>query len=251
MLWLSPFWWIAMIPALEIFRRRWFPSLAGTLLLVSMISVGWSINRPWRPSWLYEQMEASGWIHYRTSPKPFDPPRNAVFNNVPEMVGTTMAWRSTDHDQLSLTVESAATENSRRSLLAIQLNGETLRATWDVDAFHQGRPMNEFFQIDEPKDALLARRIRELIQGLPSSRPFNSAGPTWIPSKSNPTKAWKVERAAARVLIDDPLFGKCWHRCDVMYCDQLPFGVLQWKTTIISETTGVTLSTITWMAENY
>jgi hypothetical protein len=251
MLWLSPFWWIAMVPALEASRRRWFHRLAGALLLVSMISVGWSIHRPWRPSWLYEQMEASGWIDYRTSPKPFDPPRTSVLNDVPETVGTTMSWRSTDHDRLTLTVETAAADQPDGAVLAIQLNDETLRATWDLDAFREGRPMSEYFQTDSPRDLLLARNIRRLLQGLPSARHFNSAGPTWIPSKSNPAKAWKVQRAAARVRIENPDFGKCWHRCDVMYCDQLPFGVLQWKTTMISETTGATLSTITWIAEDY
>jgi len=251
MLWLSPFWWIAMIPALEIFRRRWFRALAGTLLLISMISVGWSINRPWKPSWLYEQMEAYGWIHYRTSPKPFDPPRTSVLNGVPAIVGTAMTWQSTDHDRLSLTVADTGAVESGHAVLTIQLNDKTLKATWDIDAFREGRHMNEFFQVDETRDSMLVRRIRKLLQGLPSSRSFNSAGPSWIPSRSNPARAWKVDRAAARVLMDDPVFGKCWHRCDVLYCDQLPFGVLQWKTTITSEATGATLSTTTWIAENY
>ena len=249
MLWLSPFWWIAIIPTLETFRRGWFHGLAGTLLLVSMVSVGWSLNRPWRPSWLYEQMEAAGWIEYQTSPKSFDPPRTSVLNDVPETVGTTMSWRSTDHDRLTLTVETAAADQSGGAVLAIQLNDESLRATWDLEAFREGRPMTEYLQTDAPGDLLLARNIRRLLQGFPSPRQFNSAGLTWIPSKSNPTTAWKVQRAAARLLIDDPIFGKCWHRCDVMYCDQLPFGVLQWKTTIISETTGAILSVTTWMAE--
>jgi hypothetical protein len=78
---------------------------------------------------------------------------------------------------------------------------------------------------------------------------YNAAGTKWIPSISDPTRAWQVERGAARVLVDNPFWGKCWHRCDVMYCDQLPFGVLEWKTTVISETTGEVLSTETWVAE--
>ena len=89
----------------------------------------------------------------------------------------------------------------------------------------------------------------------PTPRPawsgFRPAGSMWVPSKSDPAKARKVERGAARVLSDDPVFGKCWYRCDVMYCDQLPFGVLQWKTTVTSDASGEVLSTETWIAENY
>ena len=80
-------------------------------------------------------------------------------------------------------------------------------------------------------------------------RPFNPAGPMWIPSSADATKAWKVERAAARIAVDDPVFGKCWNRCDVMYCDQLPFGVLRWKTQISLDSTGEVIKTTTWSAE--
>ena len=70
MLWLSPFWWIAMVPALERINRR-VVHLAGLLLLLlSIISVNWSLNRPWKPSWLFIQMQSAGWIDYRSPPKP-------------------------------------------------------------------------------------------------------------------------------------------------------------------------------------
>lgn len=67
MLWLTPFWWIGMIPLLEAagpHRRGW--KLAVLLLAVSIVSANWSQDRPWRPSWLYEAMENAGWINYRT-----------------------------------------------------------------------------------------------------------------------------------------------------------------------------------------
>lgn len=251
MLWLSPFWWIAMLPALETFHRRRFHVIAGMLLLISMVSVGWSINRPWRPSWLFEQMEAAGWIHYRTSPKPFDPPRYSVLNNIPETVGTTMTWESSDHDRLTLSVDSASADAGDHIVLGIELNGLKTSATLDRKKLLAGRPMAEYFQCDHATNVLALRKLPEILQGLPFPRHYNSAGPTWISSKADPTKAWKVERAAARVSADDPVFGRCWHRCDVLYCDQLPFGVLQWKMTITSDATGETLSTTTWIAEEH
>ena len=65
MLWLTPFWWFAMIPALEVIadRKRWFVC-ALLLLALSVFTAGWSQDRPWKPSWLFETLQQSGWIHY-------------------------------------------------------------------------------------------------------------------------------------------------------------------------------------------
>jgi len=196
-------------------------------------------------------MQTAGWINYRTPIKPFDPPRLSVLGSLPETEGTTMTWNSSNGDRLTLTVEFVAKDQRPRALLAIQFNHEQVNAILDPEKLRTGRPLSECFQMTEIGNSTLLRRLPELLQALPSSRVFNSAGPTWVPSKSDPTKAWKVERAAARVLVDDPEFGKCWHRCDVMYCDQIPFGVLQWKTTVTSDATGEVLSTKTWLAEQH
>jgi len=251
MLWLSPFWWLALVPVIERLKTRSTTVIAGLLLLVSITSVSWSLQRPWKSSWLYEQMQTAGWINYRTPIKPFDPPRLSVLGSLPETEGTTMTWNSSNGDRLTLTVEFVAKDQRPRALLAIQFNHEQVNAILDPEKLRTGRPLSECFQMTEIGNSTLLRRLPELLQALPSSRVFNSAGPTWVPSKSDPTKAWKVERAAARVLVDDPEFGKCWHRCDVMYCDQIPFGVLQWKTTVTSDATGEVLSTKTWLAEQH
>jgi hypothetical protein len=52
-------------------------------------------------------------------------------------------------------------------------------------------------------------------------------------------------------VVEDPLRGNFWHRCDVQYCDQLPFGVLQWKTSVTTEATNELLDTETWTAEQH
>lgn len=70
MIWLTPFWWFGMLPALEWIRGgRRMSALALVLLAVSITSANWSQDRPWRPSWLYEAMENAGWINYRTPRK--------------------------------------------------------------------------------------------------------------------------------------------------------------------------------------
>lgn len=65
MLWLTPLWWLAMVPVLEEIRKRpfWLRT-AIVLLAISSVSALWSADTPWRPSWLFEAMHQSGWIHY-------------------------------------------------------------------------------------------------------------------------------------------------------------------------------------------
>jgi hypothetical protein len=255
MMWLSPFWWIAMVPALERIQRRGIHFACGLLLAASIVSVNWSINRPWRPSWLFEQMEAAGWINYRTPIKPFDPARFSVQGELPSVPKTSMSWTSSRGTRLQLEILSS---NGDTLQLQVQLTPtgdatQTFVLTASRSRFLKGQrwlsvPADQS-QGQASAQALV--EIERLLQGLPAIRAFNAAGPTWIPSRKDSTKAWKVERAAIRVVIDDPAMGKVWHRCDVQYCDQLPFGVLQWKTSVIAEATNELLHTETWTADQH
>jgi hypothetical protein len=132
--------------------------------------------------------------------------------------------------------------------------GKKHTATYLLDRrkFDAGRPVEEFLkpasqnEVNDDGDPV---NLAAILRGLPESRYFNAAGPAYVPAKSGATKAWKVERGAARVFVEDPILGPCWHRCDIQYCDQLPFGVLQWKTAINSDITGEVLDTQTWVAD--
>lgn len=255
MMWLSPFWWIAMVPALERIQRRSQHVLCGLLLAVSIVSVNWSINRPWRPSWLYERMEAAGWIRYRTPVKPFEPSRFSVLGELPSVAGTSMSWTSSRGTRLRLKVLN---EDSETLQLQIQLTPADEGTQSFVFAASRSRFLNGQRwlsalndQSEGPTSSSHLVEIERLLQGLPAIRAFNAAGPTWIPSRKDSTKAWKVERAAIRVIVDDVALGKVWHRCDVHYCDQLPFGVLQWKTSISAEGSNELLDTETWIADQH
>ena len=277
MLWLSPFWWLAIVPVAERLTTRTTQVIAGLLLLVSITSVSWSLHRPWRPSWLYEQMTAAGWIHYRTSTRPFDPPRTSVFDTWPDKVGVAMVWRSGDNERLIVTTAEGP---SAAGMRGVKRNPSNLVMTIELEVGGQRTVLQNYS--GALKDSAIGQSDHQLQQSFISAKlseifgvevlvrkdragismdwlpapenswsGYNAAGTTWVPSAADPTKAWKVERGAARVLVDDPQFGKCWHRCDVMYCDQIPFGVLQWKTTVTWDADGEVLSTKTWRAEQH
>ena len=271
MLWLSPFWWIAMVPALERCTRRGMQAVAALLLMMSITSVGWSMHRPWRPSWLYEQMEAAGVINYKTPIPPFESKRLSVFATWPDEAGTSAVWKNTAGERLIVTAFDPSKAEGLSYVRGIgpppKDNPRDLVRRFELESSGKKEPLDLFSSGAERLvrilgvEALLDREYgRAADQSFkagkaPTPRPawsgFRPAGSMWVPSKSDPAKARKVERGAARVLSDDPVFGKCWYRCDVMYCDQLPFGVLQWKTTVTSDASGEVLSTETWIAENY
>ncbi|MEO1994383.1 MAG: hypothetical protein ABGZ17_03825, partial [Planctomycetaceae bacterium] len=83
MLWLVPFWLLAMIPVLDDLRGIGFRSLALACLAVSTFSMTSSLHNPWRHPWLFQLMSHWNWIHYDATPPSFAPPRSTWFDRLP------------------------------------------------------------------------------------------------------------------------------------------------------------------------
>jgi hypothetical protein len=65
LIWLTPFWLVSMLPAVDwLARRRWGRGLAMICLAVSVFSASFSSWTPWRHPWLYRLLEYGGWINY-------------------------------------------------------------------------------------------------------------------------------------------------------------------------------------------
>jgi hypothetical protein len=63
--WLTPFWLLAMLPAVDrLASGRWGRALALGMLAVSVFSVSFPAWNPWRHPWLYQWLDAQGWIPY-------------------------------------------------------------------------------------------------------------------------------------------------------------------------------------------
>lgn len=255
MLWLTPFWWIAMVPVLESTGTRMLTT-AAILLAVSAGTVSWSLNRPWKPSWLYEQMEANGWINYRTPRPPFDPPRFSVLPEIPEP-GISETFIGSRGDRVTLTATKSAEQGTPvvTATLAVINSRQLLPADFAPDGLlliSPGLPpasqQTSGLMTDQKRTEYLLQRIFGSIR---SGRPFTSGGSTWIPSVADPQNAWNVQRGAIRVAVNDPSLGNCIERVDVLFCEKRPFGVLQWKVTLTDAETGETLHTETWLSEDH
>jgi len=270
MLWLTPLWWYGMIPVLEKLTNSSLGKLlVGLLLLGSMYSPLASIHEPWRPNWLYDQMEQRGWIDYRTKIPPFDPSRFAVIHGRPHQaqVSNTFVGAETAAGQ-SLTIET---------LPWIRVEGTPV-CPWQVTvsnasgiselillphpvALPSERDPSVSLKLLSPEDVRVDADVTwndlppppdwivQRLRGLPSSRKYQSASPRYLqytPAGANEKTAVKCDRGASRVAFEHPDHGKCWQRCDVFYCDEVPFGVARWIITVTKDGSGEVLWRETW-----
>ena len=166
-----------------------------------------------------------------------------------------MQWKSSDGELLTIKVsDQQPTEgvlrynvtfgDSAAELFGFELDLPSWTARGEVADHRPGsNAITHFEKLASGFPDAVGSREEQVIR-----RVFNPAGPLWVPSASDPGRAWKTERGAARVVAEDPVFGECSYRCDVLYCDQLPFGVLQWKLQTSLNSTGEIIKTKTWIA---
>ena len=280
MLWLIPFWWYGMIPAVErLCRARGGMILCVALLIPSIYSPFYSLTTPWQPSWVYRQMQQAGWIDYRTKVPPFVPPRYSVLGKLPTTVDSMSAWKNGNRkislqvlfrvelsDQPALIllltdkrnvsgaghVGDGTADTGRQYNLVILPNQKA--AGNDISAWLKEwrTPLPTVVDVFRSSSAeslsAPAAEIVQLLRGLPSPRPYNAETPRYFRYTRPSGEKWAIgcERGASRVAFEDPIRGRCWHRCDVMYCDELPFGVVQWRITVVEDLTNTVVRTETW-----
>jgi hypothetical protein len=65
LLWLTPLWLLCMLPVADwLAVRRWGRGLALLLLALSVLSASYQLWNPWRHPWIYNLMDARGWLPY-------------------------------------------------------------------------------------------------------------------------------------------------------------------------------------------
>jgi hypothetical protein len=65
LIWLTPLWLVALLPAADwLGRRRWGRVVGYVLLAASVLSVSYPQYNPWRHPWVYNFLEAHGLVKY-------------------------------------------------------------------------------------------------------------------------------------------------------------------------------------------
>jgi hypothetical protein len=65
LMWLTPLWLLTMVPVVDqLAACRWGRGLGYVLLAASVLAASYPAWNPWRQPWIYNFMEARGWINY-------------------------------------------------------------------------------------------------------------------------------------------------------------------------------------------
>lgn len=180
MLWLVPFWLLAMIPALDAARSVGFRSLALVCLAVSTFSMAAALPNPWRHPWLFRVMSDWQWIDYDAKPPRFEPPRSTWFDRLPPDDGIRrwVEWDGLDGQgrplRLRLTDLGSVTRAGRnlRRLEAQWQRGGRVEAskilTIDSAAFAAQKPVKQLVVWSDPAPPDAERQaVWSLLHGLP------------------------------------------------------------------------------------
>ena len=253
MIWLTPFWVLAMVPTLERFvTRRAGLALSLVLLGVSVYSSASAAKNPWGESWLFQQMEQAGWIDYSDPPPkfPFERDLHTWFATLPDENADT-AWIEFTSGGSSVSV--AGTRSDTLTLYSLgrpTLDGvlvQTLNVVWnegrpdektalvqlDVRAFESGRPIAEQIPESTVETSDFKRfDLLTLLRGIPVDRAFRP-GTTRHVKTTVRTNAFRCQHAATQDYLTNSATGQRFrYRCETWLTDELPFGVAQF---VVSE----------------
>ncbi|MBI1313933.1 hypothetical protein GC176_21780 [bacterium] len=264
MIWLTPFWILGLLPALERLTARKSGFVMSLLLLsVSSFSSFNAARNPWGPSWLFDQMQAAGWIDY-SDPRPTFPdspdfPQQlwTWFPHLPESDGEWIEFTSTgsagslsekNPDTLRLTSRRRKLVDGRETALVefVWNGGEpssTHRDAWratvriDVEKFYAGEVLTKQI-VEAGSDTLSRAAIIRLLRGIPVAREYRPGVIRYVRSKLR-HDAFRCQRSAAQVLAKAPETGRqIVYRTDLWLCPHVPFGTLQFELAETDHRTG-------------
>ena len=254
-LWLTPFWLLAIAETVDVFRhRRWLPAVIILLGIPSIYSAWGPWQSPWQQPWIYNAMQIQGWIDYSDPVQKFEHPLHTWFSKLPDSPEKDDDYWIEFSDGISKTMrlEDAGptkTDGKQARIILIQQydrKGRSIRKqrlTLDVDKFNSGKTPNEIL-LDWTDTSAKSTRNEQLafLHGLPGNRAFREGRPRYLfhPSRK---KAFKCQLAATR-LIEKKRGTET--RCDLWLCDELPFGVYRKQLSVTKLNERLLIGRQTW-----
>jgi hypothetical protein len=278
-LWLVPFWLLAMIPVFNRLRvtgstpdgepteLSWTRQLGERtvrgsvmlLLCVSIFSAWYPRNAPWTQPWLFRLMERAEWIDY-SDPRPqFDRKHFTWIGAIPDGTGETgtrprMRFESVDAEGRIEAIELAdvGPHPNREGVRVLSVSrtrpsdaSRERSFLIDVERFRSGASVEEFL-LDVPPFTV-SEEDRRFFQGVPEPTQYFSSRIRYVrtPLRKDAFRChvgytyFTQKREDGRVLR----FVR-----DVWYCEELPFGLLQWEDRVIDARTNTVLSRRFWKA---
>lgn len=256
MLWLIPFWILAMFSLFDaFFQKRWFRVLSTPLLLVSIFSAWFPQNAPWTQPWLYRVMQSAGWIHY-TDPTPKFARQHLTWiaqlphGELDPQYFIRLETVGADESISSIELRDAGPHGTGERLL--QVTRTTTRAgespqsdsvTYSIDQqqFESGAKVEDFLKSRTDGIEINAADLR-FFQGIPRPVQYVLTRIRY-PKTSLRTDALRTGEIFTNTRNADESL-RLWR--NVVISEELPFGVLSWEDRVIDSKNGGTISTQRW-----
>jgi hypothetical protein len=259
MIWLTPFWVLAMVPTLECFATRRTGLVISLMLLgVSVYSSESAARNPWSSSWLFQQMEQAGWVDYSDPPPqfPFKRDLHTWFATLPNenadtgwveftAAGSSVRVAGTRSDKLRLYSQGRKMiEDDLMQTIQVVWNegrSDERSATLDLDvlAFEDGEPIEDQIPEFSIEASNFSRfELLTLLRGIPTDRAFRPATVRHIKTTVR-NDAFRCQRAATQDYLTNKRTGQRFrYRCESWLTDEIPFGCAQFVVSEYDAATG-------------
>ena len=249
MLWLIPFWLLAIPAALHgVQPGKTARSLIGCALAVSVFSAWYPFDGPWKQPWLFDVMQRAGWIDYSDPPPKLERPLTSWISRLPDSdlrdvdYWIELAGRTTDSRRVTLRVaDGGPSEIDGRQVRIIEVTetqGEdtTLsRFAVDPEAFATGAGPDTFLVWSEPPDDDVLNNAVGFWTGVGQGDAvrYRAAAERYLRLPVRTDAFHCMQAHASGIITDAATDETIRQRCDVWVCSELPFGVAQLETQII------------------
>jgi hypothetical protein len=259
MIWLTPFWVLAMVPTLERFAARRAGLVVSLVLLgVSVYSAESATRNPWSSSWLFQQMEQAGWIDYSDPPPtfPFKRSLHTWFSTLPNenadgawieftAAGSSVRVGGTRSDSLKLySVKRKMIEDVLVQTINVVWNegrSDERSAIFDLDvlAFEGGQAIAAQIPAGRVTESDFSRfELLTLLRGIPTDRAYRPATVRHVKTTVR-SDAFRCQRAATQDYLNQKSTGQRFrYRCESWLTDELPFGCAQFVVSEFDAATG-------------
>lgn len=247
MVWLTPFWILALVPALEwCVERRSRLVVTFLLLGVSVFSSLTASRNPWGESWLFYQMKTAGWIDYSDPAPtfPFTRQLHTWFSELPRgekpgaWVEFTSSGSATDTlgrrlDNFRMTDKGEQTKQGKRTreiefkFMPAAGAASTINLWFDIDAFYAGESVSKSVIAFEATSGQDWQQVYTLLRGIPTQRAYQPSLTRYLKTVLQ-NDYLTCQRAAAQV-TEDWNGQRIRFRSDTWLCKDVPFGVAQFE----------------------
>lgn len=243
MLWVVPFWALALLPALDLFAQaRWSRGPVLLTLALSVFSAWYPANGPWASPWIYSLMNRWKWIDY-SDPAPELPRKVTTWiQTLPDAPQRDpdywVEWDRTtvDGTAATLRLEDAGPASyqgrSVRGVRAIWDRGLPTERTetfpLDPQALENGLPIENVLVGTAPSPEAMV-----FLQGLPEPRYYRASSVRYV---KTPLRTDAFRTILIYSWCDVTVPGQTVvrrHARDVWTSDALPFGVVQTEVRVL------------------